>query len=214
MDASPETLALVFGEERVKNDMPGICQFMIEHPDEYRKKVLDYYATRKNEDVNICRECGGRCCMNAPCHFSPEDFEDLSYRGLKRTLRKKKYISIVKFSKRFVEVSLDQSVGGTLKHFFFLRIRTSETGIAARAAEIEDDDFCMLLRKDGCELEYKDRPKGARLLIPKEGSRCEQLYTVDDCVHDWIPYQKVLEKLYKFFERKEKIQQILKRVHL
>lgn len=214
MDVSPETLAAVFGEDRVKNDMFGICNFMIEHPDEYRQKVLEYYAKNKNENVHICRECGGKCCKHVPCHFAPDDFEDLSYRALKRLLRKKKYISVIMFSKRFVEVSLDESVGSTLKHFYILRIRTSGTGIAARAAEIEDDDLCMLLRKDGCAIEYDERPKGARMLIPKWEKCCEQLYNMDECVHDWIPYQKVLEKLYNFFERRQKMKQLLKRVHL
>ena len=218
MDASPETLAAVFGEERVKNDMLGICRFMTEHPDEYHKKVWDYYAKRKNENVYICRECGGKCCMHVPCHFAPEDFEDLSYRALKKLLIKKKYISVIRFSKRFVELKLDEPIGGTLRHFYILRIRTSGTGIAARAAEIEDDDFCMLLGKNGCALEYEARPKGARMLIPKWEANCEQLYNMDDCVHDWIPYQGVLEKLYNFFEKrqrvKESLRKIIKRVHL
>lgn len=214
MDASRETLIAVFGEDMVVNHMDKICRFMTEHPDEYHQKVWNYYANKRNENMHICRECGGSCCKNVPCHFSPDDFEDLSYRAMKRLMKKKQYISVVRFSKRIVEMSFDYEVGSTYKHFYILRIRTSGTGIAARAGEINDGDLCMLLTETGCKLSYEERPKGARMLIPKWESQCEQLYNMDDCVHDWVLHQKLLKKLYDYFEMWEKIKEILKRVHL
>ena len=215
MDASRETLIAVFGEDRVKNDIIGICEFMTKHPDEYHQKVWDYYAKRKNENLHICRECGGSCCKRVPCHYAPDDFESLTYKSLKRIMIKKRYISVIRFSKRFVELSFSDSFEAShLKHFYILRIRTSGTGIAVRAADVYEDDLCMLLGKDGCRLLYKDRPKGARMLIPKWEKQCEQLYNMDDCVHDWVKHQALLERLYKYFERREKIAKILKFVHL
>ena len=215
MDASQETLIAVFGEERVKNDIIGICEFMTKHPDEYHQKVWDYYAKRKNENLQICRECGGNCCKSVSCHYAPDDFKSLTYRALKRLMIKKRYISGVKFSKMFIKLNFDESTQiSYLKHFYILRIRTSGTGIAVRAADVYEDDLCMLLGKNGCLIPYEERPKGARMLIPKRGRRCEQLYNMDDCVHDWVKYQALLEKLYRYFERREKIAKILKFVHL
>ena len=214
MDASRETLIAVFGEDMVMNHMDEICAFMSKHPDEYHQKVWKYYAERRNENVHICRECGGNCCKNVPCHYSPDDFEDLSYRAMKRLMKQKKYISVVRFSKRIVEVSFDYEVSNAYKHFYILRIRTSGTGIAARAGEIEDGDLCMMLTDKGCKLPYEMRPKGARMLIPKWEKRCEQLYNMDDCVHDWVYHQQLLSRLYSYFERWEKIRRILERVHL
>lgn len=214
MDASRETLIAVFGEDKVQNHMMEICEYMTKHPDEYHQKVWDYYATRKNENVHICRECGGSCCKNVPCHFSPEDFKELSFRLMKRLLTDKKYISVVRFSKRIVEISFDEPMDKTFKHFYILRIRTSGTGIAARAADIDADDHCMLLTESGCSIAYEERPKGARMLIPRWEKCCEQLYNMDDCVHDWVKYQGLLERLYRYFERKEKFKKLFKRVHL
>lgn len=214
MDASRETLIGVFGKDMVENHMMEICEFMSKHPDEYHQKVWNYFANKKNENVHICRECGGSCCKNVPCHYAPDDFKDLSYRAMKRLMKKKKYISVVRFSKRIVEMTFDYNVGETFKHFYILRIRTSATGIAARAAEIYDGDLCMMLTETGCKLCYEERPKGARMLIPKWEKCCEQLYNMEDCVHDWIPHQKLLSKLYNYFERREKIERIIRRVHL
>lgn len=42
----------------------------------------------KNEDLDICRECGGMCCKKSGCDYWPQDFEDLSYKGVLKILSK------------------------------------------------------------------------------------------------------------------------------
>ena len=51
------------------------------------KKDYDY---SKNVNSKICSECGGECCKRCGCHFSPDDFKEISFEkgGQKRnTLR-------------------------------------------------------------------------------------------------------------------------------
>lgn len=209
MISNSETLKMIFGEAEVEKNFINVLRFISENPDGYRQKVLDAYLNKKNEDTETCRECGGKCCLKSPCHLSPMDIEDLSYNGLKKYLKRKKYISILRFSRRICEVCLR-----TLKvegpYYYVLRIRTRGTGIAATAAQIDKDDHCMLLTPEGCKIKYEERPLGAKLLIPRTGqTQCNQLYSMDDCLYDWNDYQDVLEKLFKYFEKIER-----KNVHL
>lgn len=212
MDASRETLIEVFGEDMVVNHSEEIWNLLIEHPDEYHQKILDHYAGEKIENREICKKCGGQCCLKVPCHFAPDDFENLSYKAMKKLMKEKGYISVIKFSSMLRRMCLDDYTNDSC--FYILRIRTSDTGIAACAAEVEDDDLCMLLGKNGCELSYEDRPKGARMLVPKEKMPCQQLYAMEDCVKDWNKHQELLKKLYMYFERMQKLKVIFKRVHL
>ena len=213
MDVSRETLIGVFGEEKVENHFDEVCEFLTKHPDEYHQKVLAYYASQKYENKAICKMCGGNCCMNAPCHWSPYEVGELSYRKLKAFLKKKRYISIVRFSKAACKIAF-KDLDVTDSYYYVLRTRTSDTGIAAVAAEIDEDDLCMLLGKNGCDLTYEARPYGAKLLIPKSEKRCEHLYSFETCFHDWRNHQELLKRLFKYFERREKVKSILKFVHL
>ena len=36
----------------------------------------------KNENLNLCRECGGMCCKKSGCDYSADDFDNCSYNGL------------------------------------------------------------------------------------------------------------------------------------
>ena len=45
------------------------------------------------ENKELCSACGGICCKNMGCHYSPDDFSDLSFEGLKKEIDKG-YISI------------------------------------------------------------------------------------------------------------------------
>lgn len=168
-----------------------------------QKDVLDYTEDDRIEDVEICAKCKGRCCKNAPCHYSPDDFKNLSYRALKSIIARKKYISIVR-------IKLDFNIDNfsTKEYYYVLRIRRKDTPIAVDMDQKYKDKRCMLLKKDGCVLPYEKRPKGARMLVPRQNSKCIQLYNLRECVRDWLPYQSVLRKLYRYFNRKFLIQNL------
>lgn len=215
MEINRDTLKMIFGAERVEDDLSGIIREIVKDPKGYHQKVLKAYASAKAEDDQVCKECGGICCNAAPCHWSPEDIEDLSYEGLKKFLREKKYISIVR-----IPADSCDSCFRTFEHegffYYFLRTRTRGTGIAAVATRIKRKDKCMLLTEKGCKISFNERPMGARFLIPQSGKKCRQLYDLDDCFYDWKDYQDVLRKLFYYFRIRESINpvRIIKNVHL
>lgn len=43
---------------------------------------------RVYEPIDYCAKCGGNCCKHMGCHYSPRDFEDLSFDALKQEIEK------------------------------------------------------------------------------------------------------------------------------
>lgn len=54
------------------------------------------------EKLEICKKCKGSCCKTMGCHYSPEDFKDLSFDGLKTEIDKG-FISIDWWLQQLVE---------------------------------------------------------------------------------------------------------------
>ena len=140
------------------------------------------------DNVQLCKKCGGECCKKAPCHYSPDDFIDLSFKGLKSEIEKG-------------FISIDWWCGDAdtnaneLDQTFFLRVKTAYGCIT-------DPTFggpCILLDKNkGCPLDSDHRPKGGRMLIPDK-EKCKQTYSKQQCALDWRPYNNTLFELYKYF---------------
>lgn len=210
METSRDTLKRIFGNERVEDDFHGVVEYIVKNPKEYRQKVEECYANENTENPEICKECGGACCLRAPCHWSPRDIEDLSYSGLKKLLEEKKYISILRFPGSVCDSCL-RTVSCNNFYYYILRTRTRGTGIAAVARRIKADDHCILLKEDGCDISFKERPRGARLLIPEKDKRCRHLYDLDDCIYEWQDHQDVLRKLFHYFKIVEMPKAIIKK---
>lgn len=136
------------------------------------------------ENKELCTKCKGRCCKSCGCHYSPEDFKDLSYEGLKREIDKG-YISIDWWEGNPFEDERNISRG------LFLRIRNINSSIV----DASWGGRCVLLTEQGCPLDYENRPKGARLLIPSEKG-CKLEYDKQDCAKDWYRYSDILLRLY------------------
>jgi len=140
-------------------------------------------------NTNICKQCGGSCCKFMGCHFSPEDFQELSFESLKNEINKG-HISIDWWEG-------DPRPDGDLHEVYYLRMRN-------RQCDIVDASWggrpCVMLSKDGCSLPFEKRPKGGRLLIPKENFNCNETdYSKKQCALDWIKYQDILRKLYRLY---------------
>lgn len=156
------------------------------------------YTTEETTNPNLCAKCGGECCKGCGCHFSPEDFEDTSFEGLKRELEKG-YISIDRVDGR----AFDRP-----EMFFILRIRNRGARIVY--LNYERGEPCILLTEKGCKLSYTKRPTGGRLLIPVAVKykgltclNCQSAYTIEDCCMEWRPYQQVLSELIHYFKYKD-----------
>ncbi len=167
---------------------------------------LPYRSVKKNtnnifRNVNskICAECGGECCKICGCHFSPEDFKDLSFERLKKEMEKG-YISI-----DYVEGEMISSILGV----YILRIRNQDAPIVNMGFGKRGP--CILLTEKGCKLKYKNRPAGGKLLIPSDKfdntfyrrRQCKQRYSIYDCCYEWKPHQRLLYDLAEYFKDKD-----------
>lgn len=151
-----------------------------------------------------CSTCGGRCCKNMACHFSPDDFDKISFDALKTEIDKG-CISIDWWEERDGSAS------------YYLRMRHVD-------GPIVDPSWggrCILLTKTGCPLPFEKRPLGARALKPKEpiprgvygisGGICHSYYSKEQCKNDWKKYEDILIKLlhYANHQSRERLNQEL-----
>lgn len=160
-------------------------------------KNLDEGSTT---NVKMCAECKGLCCQGCGCHFSPEDFKNISFNTLKTEI-KKGYISI-----EWVDGELVYMDGG----IYILRARNRGMPIVDC---LDERHPCVLWNEEtGCKLSYANRPKGGRLLIPKRGYIafsdieeyiCQSRYSIEECCKDWSKYQRILIRLVKHFRNKD-----------
>lgn len=143
----------------------------------------------KNVDSSICAKCGGKCCKICGCHFSPDDFKDISFEGLKKEIEKG-YISI-----DYVDPEICYSDYG----IYILIVRNQGAPIVDTGVRRTP---CSLLTSNGCKLSYEDRPTGGKMLIPSNIMKCESKYSIYDCCYDWKTYQNVLYQLVQYFRNR------------
>ena len=169
-----------------------------------------------------CKDCGGICCKSLGCHFSPSDFNEITFEHLKEQIEKG-YISIDRWEGDPREYIDD---GYEYHHVWFLRMRNVRdrtkgnmflsallgSGVISNGdpeeyADIVDCSWgagCALLTETGCPIEHDKRPMGARLLIAKGANEhCIEGYSKQQCSIDWIPYQDIMEQLVDHFINKE-----------
>ena len=144
------------------------------------------------ENLEICKSCGGICCKSMGCHYSPDDFKDLSFEGLKQEIDKG-YISIDWWNKNPFEDERN------IYRAYFLRVRNIDSEIIDPAYRGK----CSLLTDVGCLLSYKYRPKGGRTLIPALNNNCIVKYDKQDCAKEWYEYNEVLCELVEYYFCKE-----------
>lgn len=139
--------------------------------------------TENNENRYQCAQCGGACCKQMGCCFSPTDFDDLSFEGLKQKITETGYISIDWWEE-------DEPL-------YFLRMRHVD-------AAVVDPSYggqCCKLTPNGCTFDFEHRPYEGKSLIPKTtyNGRCTVTYSKHDCAVEWTPYAAILTRLYEEF---------------
>lgn len=143
----------------------------------------------KNENLDICRECGGMCCKKSGCDYSADDFKNCTYDNLIKELRKgdKSIVCMIKFN-------VDKDGNNSFEPFFYLRARNIDRDIIDL---ISIKTRCSLLTDTGCSLDYKHRPMGGRNLKPVRASDglCRPIIKPLDIVNTWRPYQKILKRI-------------------
>ena len=138
------------------------------------------------EPSKQCAVCKGECCKRMPGHYSPSDFKDLSFEGLKAEIEKG-------------SIAIDWWENKTPE--YFLRARQLGENVVRGSW----GGICVHLTPSGCRLSWDERPLACRNLKPREGKRgdCVGTYGKEQCKNDWKPYDEVLCKLVEHFGRNE-----------
>ena len=159
---------------------------------------LEYRSIKKDYDISknvaplICTKCEGACCKMCGCHFSPDDFKEISFQYLKEKIEKG-YIAIEDIDGEMICSDIN---------VYILRVRNQKEPIAVETVRRRGP--CILLTEYGCKLNYENRPSGGKLLIPSnDGTSCRSKYSIRDCCYEWKPHKKLLYELYQYFKDKE-----------
>lgn len=141
-----------------------------------------------NENTEVCKNCGGRCCMKSGCDYWPSDLPDKTYKGILKFLENGK-VSIVAMMNF-------KRINGKLCNFPFLYLREKNTG-----RDVVDllsmKTPCSNLTEHGCSYTYEERPSGGKNLTPSKDGLCYPKEDNLQKVLEWSPYQKQLEKIVK-----------------
>lgn len=140
----------------------------------------------KTINKDICKSCGGRCCKNCGCVYSPDDFGMMTFGNLKEELEKGK-----------ISITSSFIIGDkNVSYYLLLRARNIHRKIVDLFSA---KTTCSLLGENGCELSDDKRPQGGVLYIPSSDGNCKGLYTEQIGLKEWSNHQKVLERLTKYF---------------
>lgn len=194
MDCSKETLRAIYGIEKINLEDKKSLEVFKEistNPDGYRKKVLELYMQKEQTDCETCSKCGGECCKNAPCHYSPNDFGKITYRRLK------KYIDRGNISIVYVRTHEDEFENRS--EIYILRVRGENRPISDFVGR--ENITCSMLTDKGCEFSYDERPLGGKMMIARKNMQCFSVYDSEMCFKDWLPYQRILKKLFKKYAK-------------
>lgn len=139
----------------------------------------------------LCKKCGGRCCKQCGCLYFPEDFKfELTFDNLKSEIDKG-FIAID-------AISYADSIYNKLDNpVYYLRVRNIND---FTPVGINGFGTCKLLIDDHCWFEIKDRPSGGKYYIPFSRG-CYTLYTNQDLIDLWSPYQKEIMLLIEHYKK-------------
>lgn len=141
-----------------------------------------------NENTEVCKNCGGRCCKKSGCDYWPSDLPDKTYKGILKFLENGK-VSIVAMMNF-------KRINEKLCNFPFLYLRERNTG-----RDVVDllsmKTPCSNLTEHGCSYTYEERPSGGKNLTPSKDGLCYPKEDNLQKVLEWSPYQKQLEKIVK-----------------
>lgn len=143
----------------------------------------------KNENLDICKKCGGYCCKKCGCDYAVEDFLEIKKDYLLSKLEEG-YISIVSIQ-NFKILPNGEMVN---LPFLYLRARNINRPVVDL---LSMKTTCASLTDMGCQFDYEHRPMGGKNLVPVEGMRCYPREDAINIVKGWERYQNILEKIVK-----------------
>lgn len=151
---------------------------------------------KMNENLGICRRCGGRCCFQMGCHTHPDDiikrFGPITKEVLITALKCGDYSADSWDGDIRYDKDLPIPEGDYKMECWFIRSRH----IFEKAIARSYGGICANLTKHGCKFSWDDRPTGGRALVPNEGGECEDTeFGKADAVLAWLPYSDLIEEI-------------------
>jgi len=137
-------------------------------------------------NIDVCKECGGKCCKLLPGIAHPRDFNKPLAKSLLKAFESGHW-------------GIDWYEGDPRQHkdelrkTFFVRPRIK--GVK-KLFDPAWSGECIFLAYDGCTLKPLERPRGCRLLEPISIKKCiPHVPDKEASTRPWIPYQKLILKV-------------------
>lgn len=144
------------------------------------------WIREKTLNPEMCKRCKGRCCKQCGCSYFPEDL-DMTFENIVKNIKERE-ISIDRME------YLENFYSKLEKPIYYLRVANENESYLAYG----NIGRCIFLSDNGCKLDYEARPSGGKFIVPF-WSGCYPLYTKQEFIEKWIPYQNLLKNLIEFF---------------
>ncbi len=144
------------------------------------------WIKEKTSDPEMCKKCEGKCCKQCGCSYFPEDL-NMTFESIAKGIRERR-ISIDRLD------HLDSFYSKLDEPVYYLRASNENEKYVAYGSRGK----CVFLTEEGCKLTYETRPSGGRYVVPF-WSGCYSLYSSQEFINKWMPYQELLKELIKFF---------------
>lgn len=146
-----------------------------------------------NENIEICKKCGGRCCIKSGCDYGSIDFPNKKYSYLLDSISKgdKSIVAFLNF-----KTKKDGQI--IIEPLLYVRARNINRDIVDL---ISMKTTCSQLDENGCKYNYNERPLGGKNLTPSriEDGPCRPIISPLEIVKSWQPYQNQLRRIVKHY---------------
>lgn len=146
-----------------------------------------------NENLDICRECGGKCCIKSGCDYGASDFQERTYNHLLKSLSEgdKSIVAAIKFN-------ITKKGKIVIEPLLYIRARNVNRDIIDL---ISMKTRCSQLGENGCKHDYNHRPLGGRNLTPSrpDDGPCQPVISPLYIANSWKTYQNQLRKIVKHY---------------
>lgn len=165
-----------------------------------------------NERLDICKQCGGRCCSSMACEVSTEDFiakySVITKETVITALRDGEWAidwweGDIRLDKPDLCVNLPKPyIGDFVYQSYFMRVRH----VGERAVCASWGGVCkMWNRETGCKYDWEHRPSGGKDMPVGVSHICGKFYNpnmnhepkYDKAIGatDWFPYFDILDEV-------------------
>ena len=167
-----------------------------------------------NENFEVCRKCGGKCCKFMPCMLFPGEvrkmygIKEFTYDNMLEILKKKEVI-IDYWEGDICDCINEEDHPYFYKKYkpndrlssYFIRFRTiDETGDYLVYPAWEGQ--CINLTNTGCKFNWDNRPICGKALIPNDKGLCDSKFNKQNYALSWLKYENILEDIAIGYGRK------------